>query len=252
MNARVNGLKSAIGKMEASIKRDKDNVNYQSGRINKNNTTQLEYQLRSAKLKLIEDRIHSKEQKLHNMYLTLKDLEKKATKATAKAQKGVLAATTNNKKAKPKTEKVAEAKNEVPQSEAAQIEPTTESQKEVVANEAAPKQEINVKEEASTQVAAKQEEVVAPAAGANSTEEAKPVENKESKTDEVMVDNSVAAEKEVVTEVNVTKDEVEESKTEEVTVDNSPKEEKEAVEEKDTVEESKATPSQLLILLLKR
>jgi len=80
LNARVNGLKSAIGKMEASIKRDKDNVAYQSERINKNSTSQLEYQLRSAKLKLIEDRIQSKEQKLHDMYLTLKDLEKKAEK----------------------------------------------------------------------------------------------------------------------------------------------------------------------------
>lgn len=80
INARVNGLKGAIEKMETSIKRDKDNVTYQSNRINKNSTSQLEYQLRSAKLKLIEDRIQSKEQKLHDMYLTLKELEKKAEK----------------------------------------------------------------------------------------------------------------------------------------------------------------------------
>jgi len=80
LNSRINGLKGAIEKMETSIKRDKDNIAYQSGRINKNSTTQLEYQLRSAKLKLIEDRIQSKEQKLHNMYLTLKDLEKKSVK----------------------------------------------------------------------------------------------------------------------------------------------------------------------------
>lgn len=80
INSRINGLKDAIGKMEKSIKRDKDDVAYQSGRINKNSTTQLEYQLRNAKLKLIEDRIISKGEKLHNMYLTLKDLEKKSDK----------------------------------------------------------------------------------------------------------------------------------------------------------------------------
>jgi len=80
ITSRIGGLKNAIGKMESSIKRDKDSISYQSGRINKNSTTQLEYQLRSAKLKLIEDRIVSKEQKLHDMYLTLKELEKKSDK----------------------------------------------------------------------------------------------------------------------------------------------------------------------------
>lgn len=168
MNARVNGLKSAIGKMEASIKRDKDNVSYQSGRINKNNTTQLEYQLRSAKLKLIEDRIHSKEQKLHNMYLTLKDLEKKANKVTAKAQKGVLAATTNNKKAVVKTDKAVETKKEDPQNERA----TAESVKEGTANETTPAEAANVKEEAKAQV----EKPNTPETEATATEQANTVE----------------------------------------------------------------------------
>jgi len=192
MNARVNGLKSAIGKMEASIKRDKDNVGYQSGRINKNNTTQLEYQLRSAKLKLIEDRIQSKEQKLHNMYLTLKDLEKKASKATAKAQKGVLAATTNGKKASTaKVEKIAETKSEAAQSVPASVE----QPKEVGANETTTAPETDTKEEAPNPVTDLKEEVTTSTVEANSTKEVDAVET--TKVVEQVVESSDANASEV-------------------------------------------------------
>ena len=85
---RVEGLKSAIGKMEASIKRDKDSSVYQTSKLSRDKTTQLEYQLRSAKIKLIDDRVESKQVKLNDMYLTLKDLEKKAGKKPAAKTEG--------------------------------------------------------------------------------------------------------------------------------------------------------------------
>jgi len=78
---RVEGLKGAIAKMESSIKRDKDSSVYQTSKLSRDKTTQLEHQLRSAKIKLIDDRIESKQAKLNDMYLTLKDLEKKAGQA---------------------------------------------------------------------------------------------------------------------------------------------------------------------------
>jgi len=242
MNARVNGLKSAIGKMEASIKRDKDNVNYQSGRINKNNTTQLEYQLRSAKLTLIEDRIHSKEQKLHNMYLTLKDLEKKAGKAAAKAQKGVLAATTNNKKAQTKDSKATETKSEASKNESAK----TETQKDAGASEATPAQVANVKEEAPGQVAHKQEETATPAPEASKSEKVDAVEpDKVTGQVEASLADQTKAVESIATSTNETKAEVEtatdkkESNNE--IVDNAVTDKKEMVTEVSaTKEDSKA------------
>ena len=234
MNARVNGLKSAIGKMEASIKRDKDNVSYQSGRINKNNTTQLEYQLRSAKLTLIEDRIHSKEQKLHNMYLTLKDLEKKASKANAKAQKGVLAATTSGKKTpagdkgkETKTEetKTEQAADKQPKSdEKTQAQATAEVKGEIASKE---KTELTETKESKTEEATidatvvetdvklTNKEVVEAKAESEISDVAKTAEA-EAKSDEKTV-----TEKEPATDVKPTNEEVVEAKTENVVSDST-------------------------------
>ncbi len=250
MNARVNGLKSAIEKMEASIKRDKDNVNYQSGRINKNNATQLEYQLRSAKLKLIEDRIQSKEQKLHNMLLTLKDLEKKAVKATAKAQKGVLAATTNSKKAPAKggsVHKETEAKNEPatnnqlkddvqaqsqaaevkeqstnPSSEATSTEKTVSAETEAIKEDSKEVVESNVGEAVNNA----DKEEAAPAIEKEPAAEAKPASEEiaETKAEEVnvvaeKVEAATSIEKEPVAEAKPISEEVLEAKAEELATD---------------------------------
>lgn len=73
---RLEGLNSAIEKMESSIGRDKSNLNFEQNKI-QNAGGQLEAQLRQAKLSLIEERIRSKELKLDDMLKTQKQLNKR-------------------------------------------------------------------------------------------------------------------------------------------------------------------------------
>ncbi len=66
---RYNGLMSAIKKMENSIRWDRKDLDFQGSRIEET-YGQLEKEIRSAKLKMIEERIHSKETKLAEMLQT--------------------------------------------------------------------------------------------------------------------------------------------------------------------------------------
>jgi hypothetical protein len=76
LNRRYEGLMSAIDKMEKSIRRDDKDKSFQDDRI-ANTDGQLEAQLRMAKLKMIDERIHSKNEKLAEMLKTKSELEER-------------------------------------------------------------------------------------------------------------------------------------------------------------------------------
>jgi hypothetical protein len=89
LEARYNGLLAAIIKMQKSVDMDQKDLDFQQKRV-ADSDGQLESQLRQAKIRMIEERLHSKQEKLDDMHKTRQELEaklEKEKKRTVKAQK---------------------------------------------------------------------------------------------------------------------------------------------------------------------
>lgn len=83
---RLSGLLDAVRRMEDSIRRDEDELNFQQKKIAATEG-QLEAQLRSAKIKMVEERIASKREKLAEMLQTRNDVQKQIENAKNKEAK---------------------------------------------------------------------------------------------------------------------------------------------------------------------
>ncbi len=83
---RYEGLIGAIDKMQDSIDRDKDELDYQTKRVN-NSQGQLEAQIRQAKIDMILERVKSKQEKLDEMLVTKAEIEGKMSNYKEKEAK---------------------------------------------------------------------------------------------------------------------------------------------------------------------
>jgi DNA repair exonuclease SbcCD ATPase subunit len=79
LERRLEGLITAIGKMQKSISHDQRDIDFEQGRI-EDTHGQLEAQIRQAKLAMIEERIKSKQEKLADMLKTQTEIEQKIAK----------------------------------------------------------------------------------------------------------------------------------------------------------------------------
>ena len=82
---RLSGLKEAIKRMEDSVRRDEDELKFQQRKIERTEG-QLEAQIREAKIKMVEERLNSKRDKLADMNKTRDQVTKQMEQAQQKEQ----------------------------------------------------------------------------------------------------------------------------------------------------------------------
>jgi hypothetical protein len=83
---RLEGLADAIKRMEESLRRDQEELDFQAKKVAVTEG-QLESQIRMAKIKMVEERLISKKEKLAEMYATRADIEKQAVVSKEKDAK---------------------------------------------------------------------------------------------------------------------------------------------------------------------
>jgi gas vesicle protein len=86
LESRQKGLLGAIHKMQQSIDFDQKDLDFQTKKV-ADSDGQLESQLRAAKIRMIEERLKSKQEKLDDMNLTRAEIESKIEKEKKRAVK---------------------------------------------------------------------------------------------------------------------------------------------------------------------
>jgi hypothetical protein len=85
---RLDGLNAAIGKMEYTLRRENEELDFQKKKI-ATTDGQLEAQIRQAKMRIVQERVASIEEKLKGMYETRTEVEKSLAAAQEKDAKRV-------------------------------------------------------------------------------------------------------------------------------------------------------------------
>jgi len=160
LERRYNGLQRAIQKMKSSIGRDESDLKFEKKRIERTDG-QLELQMRQAKLKMIEERLKSKEIKLDDMLKTQKDLEGKIEREIEKQRQAEIAK--EKQKAAEEAKKKIQAQMEAERKERSEEEEAKiQAAAERIQSDKRPTPAA-AKEESQSQAPAKEEEAPAPA-----------------------------------------------------------------------------------------
>ena len=164
LTRRYEGLIGAIDKMQDSIDRDKDELDYQTKRVN-NSQGQLEAQIRQAKIDMILERVKSKQEKLDEMLVTKAEIEGKMSNYKEKEAKKATEAPKREVKVETVASPVSETEAKVAEKMEAVVAPQAEVVTEPVVETEAPTEVVaETVVEAETQVetpVAPQVEVVA-------------------------------------------------------------------------------------------